>query len=247
MGEGTPRIVLIGAGRVASHLAEALRGCGIPPLEVGGRMRRAAIPSDADIYVIAVTDTAIAQVAEEIGDVDGLVVHTAGSVPVDVLPQRRRGVMYPMQTFSRDRKVDMSRVPMFVESDTDLDTLLWLARTLSGNVTVADYDTRRTIHLAAVFCNNFTNRMMAIAERLLEEKGIPFSVMLPLIDETAAKVHDMSPCVAQTGPAVRWDSGVMDAHLRMLEGLPAADIYRLVSQDIHAADIRQKTQHDMTQ
>jgi len=83
MGESTPRIVLIGAGRVASHLAEALRDCGMPPLEVGGRVRCAAMPPDADIYVIAVTDAAIAQVAEEIGNVPGLVLHTAGSVPVD--------------------------------------------------------------------------------------------------------------------------------------------------------------------
>ena len=127
MGEGTPRIVLIGAGRVASHLSKALRDCGMSPLEVGGRKRVAPIPDDADIYLIAVTDTAIAQVAEEIGDVNGLVVHTAGSVALDVLPQRRRGVMYPMQTFSKERDVDMSRVPFFVESDTDLDPLLQLA------------------------------------------------------------------------------------------------------------------------
>ncbi len=247
MGESTPRIVLIGAGRVASHLAEALRDCGMPPLEVGGRVRCAAMPPDADIYVIAVTDAAIAQVAEEIGNVPGLVLHTAGSVPVDVLPQRRRGVMYPMQTFSRDRKVDMRRVPLFVESDTDIDTLLWLARTLSGNVTMADYRMRCTIHLAAVFCNNFTNRMMAIAEGLLKEKGIPFSAMLPLIDETAAKVHGMSPCKAQTGPALRWDTEVMDTHLRMLEGTAAADIYRIVSGDIHDTAELENTQHDVTQ
>lgn len=198
----------------------------------------APIPDDADIYLIAVTDTAIAQVAEEIGDVNGLVVHTAGSVALDVLPQRRRGVMYPMQTFSKDRDVDMSRVPFFVESDTDLDPLLQLANTLSRHVTVADYDTRSTLHLAAVFCNNFTNRMMTIADGILQKHGIPFCTMLPLIEETVAKVHDMCPQKAQTGPAVRWDVDVMNKHLDMLTDSRTKDIYRLVSQDIHDDKLR---------
>ncbi len=238
MGEGTPRIVLIGAGRVASHLSRAMRDCGMSPLEVGGRTRVAPIPDDADIYLIAVSDTAIAQVAEEIGDVKGLVVHTAGSVSLDVLPQRRRGVMYPMQTFSKDREVDMSRVPFFVESDTDLDTLLKLANTLSNHVTVADYETRSTLHLAAIFCNNFTNRMMAIADSILQEHGIPFCTMLPLIEETVDKVHGMSPHNAQTGPAARWDVEVMNKHLGMLTDSRTKDIYRLISQDIHDDKLR---------
>lgn len=240
MGQDTHRVVLIGRGNVATHLGRALEAAGYEVMRAGGRVRTMPIPGDADLYIIAVTDSAIAEVAREIGDVGGLVVHTAGSVPMDVLPQRRRGVMYPMQTFSRYRAVDFRRVPLFVESDSDLPLLTRVARSLSESVSPMDSGRRRTLNLAAVFCSNFANRMYGIAHDLLAGEGIPFGCMLPLIDETCAKVHELTPHAAQTGPAVRWNTEVMDGHMAMLADGTQKEIYRLISQDIHNDKLRLK-------
>ena len=229
---------MIGRGNVATHIGIALEEAGYLLYRAGGKHRDVPLPKDADLYVIAVTDSAIRQVAEEIGDVDGLVVHTAGSVPLDILPQKRRGVIYPMQTSSRDRELDFRRIPLFVESDTDMDSVQRVASSISETVYSMDSRRRSVLHLAAVFCCNFTNRMYGLAHGLLKAEGISFSVMLPLIDETAAKVHDLAPSKAQTGPAVRWDEGVMRKHLMMLADSNARDIYELVSKDIHNDKLR---------
>lgn len=233
MGERTHRTVLIGNGNVATHLGAALEAAGHDVVRAGGRVRTLPIPKDAELYIIAVTDSVIAQVASEIGEVDGVVVHTAGSVPMTVLPQKRRGVLYPLQTFSKDRKIDMAKVPFFVESDTDLDLLKEVASSLSGTVYEMDSEKRKHLHLAAVFCCNFTNRLYAMAAELVGRQGIPFEALLPLIDETAAKVHELHPRQAQTGPAVRWNVEVMEAQKAMLEDGTYRQIYELMSKSIH--------------
>ena len=192
MGTCSYSTVLIGNGNVASHLGLALEQAGHRVVRVGGRNRTVPIPRDADLYVIAVTDSAIASVAAEIGDVPGLVVHTAGSVPMSVLPQRRKGVLYPLQTFTKGRPVDMRSVPLFVESEGGEELLLHVASQLSDIVIPMDSERRRYLHLAAVFCNNFTNHMYRITEELLSQHDIPFEVMLPIIDETARKVHSLT-------------------------------------------------------
>ncbi len=238
MGARTLRAVLIGRGNVATRLGQALAGAGHEVIAVGGRTRTAPIPQDADVYVIAVSDRSIAGVAAELADVQGLVVHTAGSVPMDVLPQRRRGVLYPLQTLSRGRQIDFSRVPLFIESDSDLPLLQELASSVSRSVHVLDSERRRHIHLAAVFCSNFTNAMYSMAHRLLRDEGVPFSVLLPLIDETAAKVHDLTPHEAQTGPAVRWDTEVMRAQQALLPDETMRQAYRLISNYIHDDKLR---------
>ena len=170
---------------MASHLQEALTQAGHQLILVGGRERTQPIPADADLYIISVTDSAIAQVAAQIGDVPGMVVHTAGSMPMSVLPQRNRGVLYPLQTFTKGRPLDMRQVPLFIESDGNLPFLRQVASQLSANVTEMDSARRRYLHLAAVFCCNFTNHMYRLTEAMLAQHDIPFSVMLPLIDETA--------------------------------------------------------------
>lgn len=233
MGTRTYRTVLIGKGNVASHLGEALQRAGHQVICVGGRTRIIPIPRDADLYVIAVTDSAIASVAAEIGDVPGLVVHTAGSVPMNVLPQRNRGVLYPLQTFTKGRPIDMCAVPLFIESDGDIQLLREVAGQIGSNVTEMDSQRRRYLHLAAVFCCNFTNHMYRITESMLAEHDIPFSVMLPLIDETAHKVHTLSPAQAQTGPAVRWNQEVMKAQLELLEREDLKQLYQIISKSIH--------------
>ena len=233
MGTRTYRTILIGNGNVASHLGEALQCAGHQVIYVGGRTRIIPIPRDTDLYIIAVTDSAIASVAAEIGDVPGLVVHTAGSVPMNVLPQRNRGVLYPLQTFTKGRPIDMWAVPLFIESDGDIQLLREVAGQISSNVTEMDSQRRRYLHLAAVFCCNFTNHMYRITESMLAEHDIPFSVMLPLIDETAHKVHTLSPALAQTGPAVRWNQEVMKAQLELLEREDLKQLYQIISKSIH--------------
>ena len=233
MGTRAYRTVLIGRGNVASHLLSVLENSGHHVCCVGGRDRIQPIPSDADLYVIAVTDSAIAQVAAQIGNVMGLVVHTAGSVPMSVLPQRNRGVLYPLQTFTKGCAVDWQVVPLFVESDGDLAFLREVAGRISSRVIEMDSRRRRYLHLAAVFCNNFSNHMYCVTENILLQHGIPFDVMLPIIDETARKVHMLSPSKAQTGPAVRWNEEVLTAQLELLERDDLKQLYQIISQSIH--------------
>lgn len=223
---------------MASHLEEAFVKAGHNVISVGGRERTMPIPKDADLYVIAVTDSAIASVAAEIGDVPGLVVHTAGSVPMSVLPQRNRGVLYPLQTFTKGQPINMQAVPLFIESDGDVRLLRQIAGQISGNVMEMDSAHRRYLHLAAVFCCNFTNHMYRLAESMLAAQNIPFSVMLPLIDETARKVHRLSPAQAQTGPAVRWNEEVMQTQMNLLERDDLKQLYQIISKSIHHDKLR---------
>lgn len=261
------RIIMMGAGNVATNMARALRGAGHEMPQVYSRTMTSAlrlagivgceavsdinaIRGDADAYIISVKDDAIAVVAEslcaKIGD--AVVVHTAGSVPIETLSRvaAHCGVLYPMQTFSRDRAVDFSEIPCFIEaSDTStLGRIELLARSISNNVRQMSGIDRKRLHLAAVFACNFANHCYEMASEILSSAGISFDVMLPLIDETARKVHCISPLKAQTGPAVRHDRTVMDAHLRLLstmsgndsEAIRAGtmrDVYRLMSRSIY--------------
>ena len=164
-------------------------------------------------------------------------VHTAGSMPMDVFNGHTAnyGVLYPMQTFSKTREVDFNVIPFFLEANTSENAgkLQHLAEKLSGNIRFLSSDKRKSLHLAAVFACNFTNHIYALAVKLLEEQDIPADVLLPLIDETAAKIHTMPPRVAQTGPAIRYDENVINKHLAMLGDSDMRSIYRLISQSIH--------------
>ena len=238
MGARTYRTVLIGAGNVASFLKENIIGP-FEVLAVGGRSRSHPIPKDADIYIISVSDKAISAVAEELKDVNGLVVHTAGSVPMDVLPQTRRGVFYPLQTITKGRKLMPSHVPFYIEAnrECDLDLLRTLAETMGSSAMPMDSHRRRYLHLAAVFCCNFVNRLYGITAELLAEQDIPFNVMLPLIHETANKMDELMPRDAQTGPAVRWDEEVMSQQMSLLDD-ERRQLYQLLSKSIHDDKLR---------
>lgn len=148
----------------------------------------------------------------------------------------RYGVFYPMQTFSKQRTVDFRQIPVFVESNSaaDTQTLKDIASVLSEKVYEATSEQRKSLHLAAVFTCNFTNHMYALAAELLKKYQLPFEVMLPLIDETARKVHELEPRLAQTGPAIRYDENVINNHLQMLSDEPGMqELYRLISESIH--------------
>lgn len=206
----------------------------------------ASLPFDADVYILAVKDDAlphlIAQLHQSVPD--RLLIHTAGSVPISAFGDHKQcGVLYPMQTFSKERKADFSRIHFFIEGSTPqaLLTIRELAESIVGSksdiqdlVTELSSDQRRQLHLAAVFACNFSNHCYALAEKILAREGIPFDAMLPLIDETAAKVHTMSPLQAQTGPAVRYDKTVISRQSQLLADEPLLQqVYDLMSQSIH--------------
>lgn len=198
------------------------------------------IDSSADLYVLALTDKATETLAPEVCSRSrkAIFVHTSGSLPMDIFRgfAERYGVIYPMQTFSKEREVSFSEIPCFVEAvdEKTLSVIEGLCGQLSRSVKRIDSDTRRHLHLAAVFACNFSNHCFEIASRLLERHGLDFRAMCPLIDETAAKVHCMSPADAQTGPAVRFDRNIIGRHLRMLEDEPELKaIYELMSEDIY--------------
>lgn len=252
------KITLIGAGNLATNLGKALRKAGHAIVQVYSRTRQsadqlaerlgatattdlAAVTADAEVYVIAVKDSVLPAVIKELSQVEPLAgktfLHTAGSVPMSVFEGcfRNYGVLYPMQTFSKDKEVEFSEIPIFVEGSNDGVTARTrqLAESVSQRVEECSSEQRRMLHLSAVFVCNFVNHCYALSAKLLERHGLSFDVMLPLIDETARKVHTMHPAEAQTGPAARNDTNVMDAQMKLLSDLPEVrELYRMMSQSI---------------
>ena len=251
------RIALIGAGRVASCMGPRLKQAGYIVTGVYSRTLANAeqlakvvdapafdtlesVP-EADVYLVMLSDDALVQLAPAIvkGREKALFLHTAGSVPMDLWKEagaKHYGVLYAMQTFSKGADIDWPEVPVFVEgcNPDELRIVSSLASDLSGKVTELSSEGRKKLHVAAVFTCNFSNHMYAIAEKLLASEGVPFSVMLPLVRETARKVETMSPEDAQTGPAIRGDRKVMDQHMELLKEYPEyAELYRLISTDIN--------------
>lgn len=254
--EDTP-IVFVGAGNLATNLAKALYRKGFRIVQIFSRTEESArslalqveadyatdlkeLTGDAKLYIVSLKDAAFVELLPQIaeGKEHALLVHTAGSIPMSVWEghTQRYGVFYPMQTFSKQREVKFDEIPFFIEAKTaeDVALLKAIAATLSDHVYEASSEQRKSLHLAAVFICNFTNHMYALAADLLEKYQLPFNVMLPLIDETARKVHELAPRDAQTGPAVRYDKNVIENHLAMLADLPALqEIYKLMSKSIH--------------
>lgn len=234
-------IAIIGAGNVATSLALSFADAGVPPVAVWSRSEASACmlggsvacPSftniesmpDADIVIISVVDDALPEVARAVVArySHSLVLHTAGSISMELLHAagcNNYGVFYPMQTFSKGRRVSFSTVNIFVEgcNEQACNIAESLACKLGAKVHRATSEQRRYLHLAAVFACNFSNAAYAMAAELLERNGLPFDAMLPLIDETAAKVHKLSPREAQTGPARRGDTAVMQCQRELLDG-----------------------------
>lgn len=230
-------IAIIGKGRVATHLGRALSLAGHAVAMCGGRHRDLPVPEEVDVVILAIKDSAISQVAQTLVDSKALVLHTSGSVPMDAIASLRRGVLYPLQTFSIDRNVDFRKIPLFLEARTeeDMDLLSQLASAISDTNMPMDSERRRTLHLAAVLCCNFVNHLFSISYDILAEQGIPFSTLFPLMEETLDKVRALPPHDAQTGPAVRWDENVIQSHITMLANPIHREIYRLISESIHLA------------
>jgi predicted short-subunit dehydrogenase-like oxidoreductase (DUF2520 family) len=247
-------IALIGSGNVATHLALALiKHHNIVTVYsrtlenaqiLADRINSTAtdsikdLPSEADIYIIAVKDDAIKRITDELSGFKGVIVHTAGSISIDILKSfPKHGVFYPFQTFSKNKEVDPNNIPVLIESNNrdTLQVLRELATSITGNVYEVNSEQRLMLHISAVFACNFVNHFYFVAETILSKAGLPFNLLLPLIDETAHKVHTSSPFTAQTGPASRNDNNTVKKHLKILQGLgehDLAELYDRISKDI---------------
>ncbi|EGV43866.1 DUF2520 domain-containing protein [Bizionia argentinensis JUB59] len=243
-------VIIIGAGNVATHLYKAFRQAEtISIVQWYNRdIRKLAMhQSDvetiddlsllkpADVYIIAVSDDAIAKISEKLPFEDRFVVHTSGSVSVyDIDQKNRRGVFYPLQTFSKDVPLPMETVPICLETigKKDAPLLKKLGESIGCKTYKVNSDQRRTLHLAAVFVNNFTNQLYRVAHEITEAEGVEFDILKPLILETANKVQNISPYLAQTGPAKRNDKKTIKKHLKLLESEQHQAIYKLLTSAI---------------
>lgn len=247
------KIVLLGTGNVAVHLGPSLKKAGHRFLQVYGRNERSArslskkldcpfatdlglLQPKADVYLLAVRDEAIPELLPFLPATEALILHTSGSVPLDVLRNfKNTGVLYPLQTLSIHRKIKISAVPFCLEVNRPAlkQRLTKLIKPASSNLHWIDSDQRRILHLAAVFANNFSNHLFSISEDLLNENGMDFGLLKPLILETGKKVQTHSPRDMQTGPARRGDSETIEKHLALLSGHPQyAQLYQLLTESI---------------
>ncbi|GGG99920.1 hypothetical protein GCM10011416_17980 [Polaribacter pacificus] len=210
-------VLIIGNGNVASHLATAFeKNPNIALKQISSRALD-SVPM-SDVAIIAVSDDAISEVANKLVNYQGLLVHTSGSVDVKQIKAKRNGVFYPLQSFTKGKKVDFTQVPFCLEASVDSDLLLLekLAQSLGAKAYRINSLQRKKIHLAAVFANNFTNHMYSIANDICDQEKIPFEILHPLIAETANKVQGISPKEAQTGPAIRRDQQTIEKHISQL-------------------------------
>lgn len=249
-------VTFLGSGNLATHVALALKNVGeiivqvySPNIahatelaeKVGAEpVSKLSELKQVDVYISAVKDNAQESVWKELRSIDciaktSLMFHTSGSIGLDEVEKyyTHSAVFYPLQSFSKDRVVDLSDAPFLIDaSDKETEGIaLSLASKVSSNVSIMDSEKRKVVHLAAVFASNFANNMYSIAADVLDKYDIPFNILAPLIRETAAKIAVMNPVDAQTGPAVRGDKNIMNAHLSRLEA-NYADIYSLVSNNI---------------
>lgn len=247
-------IVLLGSGNVATHLGRAFKMAGQSIVQVWSRdiehARELAdnlaseaisdiddINRSADLYIIAVKDNAIRELALTLNIGDQLIVHTSGSTALEALDgvSGHIGVLYPLQTFSKNKAVDFRQVPIAIEANNpeDLAAIRAIADRISEKVTELSSAQRKALHVAAVFACNFTNHLVAISQQLLEHENLDFDLLRPLIAETAHKVQLYDPATVQTGPAVREDMEIINSHLEMLQDQPELqDLYRKLSQSI---------------
>jgi predicted short-subunit dehydrogenase-like oxidoreductase (DUF2520 family) len=251
------KIAILGSGNVAWHLAPALENAGHTITEIYSRDIKAAekltnqvyvaeakddldfSESEAKLFIIAVSDDAIAEVADQvILPEDSVLVHTSGTVPLSILGYSSAsytGIFYPLQTFSKSREVAFEEVPILVEADdeTTFQQLKKVAKSLSPLVYSVKSKDRLAVHVAAVFASNFTNHLLRIAEEIMNRQGLDYEMLKPLVIEAIGKSLELGAKKAQTGPAVRGDMDTLETHLRFLNyNETFANIYQLISQDI---------------
>lgn len=248
-------ITFIGAGNVATHLAKSFFDKGFVIQEVYSKNIGNAkvlanninanfcndlkqINDKSHIYIISVKDDALAKVITELTVKDKLIIHTSGSVEMDIFNNHHftnYGILYPLQTFSKDNELDIYKVPFCIEANTKENEVLLieLAKSISENVQLINSEERKKIHLAAVFACNFSNYMYQVADNLLSKESLDFDILKPLIIETANKILNNPPKSMQTGPAKRKDTEVIENHIKMLADSPSyQDIYKIITDNI---------------
>ena len=244
-------VVLLGSGNVATHLFNAFS----PSEKVQVKQVfnhsaaslerfKAKVPvttsiselAEADIYLLALKDDVIPEIAQELQNKNALVAHTSGSVALEALNCERKGVFYPLQTFSKEKLMDYKNIPFCLEAEheNDLQLLKAVANEVSGKAYEIDSQQRKKLHLSAVFVCNFVNHLYAVGEKICYENGIPFEILQPLIKETADKIQKASPAQVQTGPAIRGDKSTIDAHLQLLNTSENKELYQLFTTAIQS-------------
>jgi len=245
------KITIIGSGNVAHHLITAFqKEKHIEIVQVFVRKKNAVLPNikkekiisnfadfkDADLYIISVSDDAIFEVSDKLPFSKKLVVHTSGAKPIGILADKnRKGVFYPLQSFSKEKKMHFNEIPIFLETQNKKDFFLLekTARLISGKVIAMDSEKRRALHVASVFVSNFVNYMYRIGADICTENNISFDVLKPLINEVTDKINHLSPKQAQTGPAQRGDIQTIESHIEFLKNNPEnKQIYQLITQSI---------------
>ncbi len=243
-------VVILGAGNVATHLYKAFKKADdISLVQWYNRSLKSLqfykneveITSDisslkeADIYILSVSDDAVANLSRKLPFTNKLVVHTSGSVNIhDLDKKNKRGVFYPLQTFSKDTETDFTEIPICIEAleKSSHPILKKLAQAIGCKSHRINGDQRAALHLAAVFVNNFANQLYRIGHEITESSGAEFDILKPLIAETARKIETLSPYIAQTGPAKRNDKKTIKKHLSLLENDMHSDIYKLLTKSI---------------
>lgn len=247
------KVSIIGSGNVAQHLIAAFTDSDpdteIELVQVFSRKKATLAHlidpgkivdnlsdlSEADLYIIAVTDGAIETVSAQLPFSNRLVVHTSGSIPLTGLSaNNRKGVFYPLQTFTKNVPVAFSTIPICLESEntTDYKILEKIAKSISNSVFAINSEQRKALHVAAVFVNNFVNHLYQIGNEICDANQMPFEILKPLIKETADKIATLSPNEAQTGPAKRLDLETINAHLNFLKDKNQKEIYEIITQSI---------------
>ena len=244
------KVVILGSGNVAQHLIEVMKNA--PTIDLVQVFARNSnqlnhlLPSTktvadyqeiaaADVYIISISDNAIAEVSGKLPFENRLVVHTSGSSDFSVLHNKnRKGVFYPLQTFTKGKKVDFTPIPICLETENEQDYQLLekLAHCISQKVFKINSEQRKSLHIAAVFVCNFVNHLYQIGNEICEANQIPFEVLHPLIQETAQKILELTPKEAQTGPALRNDTQTIEKHLDFLSNENYKTIYQLLTQSI---------------
>ena len=240
------KIALIGSGNVAQHLISAFgESDQTQVVQVFSRSKfeSESIPvihnlgelAEADLYIISVSDDAIAEISSQLPFENRLVAHTSGSVSINALdPKNRKAVFYPLQTFSKNRATDFKVIPICIETEweSDFDLVQKTAESISGKVFPISSEQRKAIHVSAVFVNNFVNHLYKIGNDICNEHQVPFEILQPLIRETAEKITTLSPKDAQTGPAKRNDIQTINAQLDFLSDENQRNIYKILTQSI---------------
>jgi len=241
------KIILLGAGNVGHHLSKAFnKSTEIDLVQWYSRDNSKVSYNDidteiindlskiksADIYIISISDSYVGEISKKLNVSEKLVVHTSGSLDLSIIDSKnRRGVFYPLQTLSKNKEIELAKVPICIESENNKDLVLLetISKYIGCKTHKIDYNQRKILHLAAIFSNNFVNHMFTIAKEILDDKNLDFNILKPLINETVDKIHKLDPENAQTGPAIRNNNEIILNHIKTLKKDDHKKLYELMT------------------